>query len=139
MELADFGAAGAAPPGDQQRAPLEGAFEGPDAVHDRAELVSWDEPGDAFDDAGHVGVRDQGARGDVVPFGDGGVAEEHGDGGDDAGAVRPAQWLEGAFGQETLKDGVEWGLPLSRVGGTLSSRVGGRAVMSAWNNARPVG
>ncbi len=63
VELADLGAAGAAPPGDQQRAPLQRAAQLPDVVHDGPELVFGDEPGDALDDAGHVGVRDQGRAG----------------------------------------------------------------------------
>jgi len=95
VKLADFGAAGAPPAGDEQGAALQSAGQRPDLAHERFELVVRDEAGDLLDAAGHVGVGEQRPGGHVVPLGQRGVPEEHGDDGDDAGLVGGAERFVG--------------------------------------------
>ena len=105
VQFADLAAPGTAPPGDQQRAPLQRTTQGADVVHDWFELVFGDEPRDGLDPAGHVSVGQQRPGGHVRPLGERAVAEEHCDGGDDAGAECRADRLIGVFDLPCLVDG----------------------------------
>ena len=94
---ADLVAAGAAPPGDDERGPLVRVGQLVDRGHQRGQFVVGDEPGNRAGDLRDVCAGEQDPRRDVIPAPSGGLGHEPGDQGDDGPLERHAQRCAGVL------------------------------------------